>query len=165
MSSLHDMLQTVDSLHIHPKNKLLLYHRYILSKLSWHLIVVDLSKTWICEHLDNVVTKYIRQWLDLYISATLSAIILSYNNFGLSLQLPSVKFIQCQTLLRSALKSSQDDAITKLWKNTNCGANIQHDTCKNTKHVQKLSVLITLKSSNQSCHLKASSYHSFLRNP
>ena len=62
LSSLHDMLQTVDSLHIHPKNKLLLYHRYILSKLSWHLTVADLSKTWICEHLDNVVTKYIRQW-------------------------------------------------------------------------------------------------------
>jgi len=37
LSSLHDMLQTDDSLHIHPKNKLLLYHRYIISKLSWHL--------------------------------------------------------------------------------------------------------------------------------
>ena len=60
LSSLHDMLQIVGSLHIHPKNKLLLYHRYILSTLSWHLTVADLSKTWICEHLDNVVTKYIR---------------------------------------------------------------------------------------------------------
>ena len=137
LSSLHDMLQTVDSLHIHPKNKLLLYHRYILSKLSWHLTVADLSKTWICEHLDNVVTKYIRQWLDLPISATLSAIILSHKNFGLSLQLPSVKFIQCQTVLRSALKSSQDDTITRLWKNTNCGPNIQYDTYKNAKHVLK----------------------------
>ena len=137
LSSLHDMLQTVDSLHIHPKNKLLLYHRYILSKLSWHLTVADLSKTWICEHLDNVVTKYIRQWLDLPISATLSAIILSHKNFGLSLQLPYVNFIQCQTVLRSALKSSQDDTITRLWKNTNCGTNIQYDTNKNAKLVLK----------------------------
>ena len=137
LSSLHDMLQTVNSLHIHPKNKLLLYHRYILSKLSWHLAVADLSKTWICEHLDNVVTKYIRQWLDLAISATLSTIVLSHNNFGLSFQLPSARFIQCQTVLRSALKSSQDDAITKLWKSTNCGTNIQYDTYKNTKHVLK----------------------------
>ena len=137
LSSLYDMLQTVDSLHIHPKKKLLLYHRYILSKLSWHLTVADLSKTWICEHLDNVVTKYIRQWLDLPISATLSAITLSHKNFGLSLQLPSVKFIQCQTVLRSALKSSQDDTITRLWKNTNCGTNIQYDTYKNAKHVLK----------------------------
>ena len=116
---------------------MLLYHRYILSKLSWHLTVADLSKTWICEHLDNVVTKYIRQWLELPISAALSAIILSHN-FGLSFQLPSVKFIQCQTVLRSALKSSEDDAITKVWKNTNCGTNIQYDTYKNTKHVLKI---------------------------
>ena len=116
LTSLHDMLQTVDSLHIHPKNKLLLYHRYIPSKLSWHLTVADLSKTWICEHLDNVVTKYIRQWLEFPISATLSAIMLSHNSFGFSFQLPSVTFIQCQTVLRSALKSSEDAAITKLWK-------------------------------------------------
>ena len=116
---------------------MLLYHRYILSKLSWHLTVADLSKTWICEHLDNVVTKHIRQCLDLPISATLSAIILSHKNSGLSLPLPSVKFIQCQTVLRSTLKSSQDDTITKLWKNTNCGINFQCDTYKNTKHVLK----------------------------
>ena len=138
LSSLHEMLQTVDSLHIHPKNKLLPYHLYISSKLSWHLTVADLSKTWVCEHLDNVVTKYIHQWLELPISATLSAIILSHNTFGLSFQLPSVKFIQCQTVLRSALKSSEDDAITKLWKSTNFGTNIQYDIYKNTKHVLKI---------------------------
>ena len=89
-SSLHDMLQTVDSLHIHSKNKLLLYHRYILSKLSWHLAVADLSKTWICELLDNIVTKYIRQWLELPISATLSAIILS-PNCGTNIQYDTYK--------------------------------------------------------------------------
>ena len=83
LSSLHDVLKTVDTLHIHPKNKLLLYHRYILSILSWYLTVTDLSKTWICEHLDNVITIYVRQWLDLLISATVSTIILSCNNFGL----------------------------------------------------------------------------------
>ena len=137
LSSLHDMLQTVDYLHIHPKNKWLLYHRYILSKLSWHLTVAGLSKTWVCEYFNNVVTTYIRPWFDLPISATQSAINLSHNNCGLSYQLPSVKFMQCQTVLRSALKSSQDDAITKLWKNTNCGTNIQCDTYKNIKHVLK----------------------------
>ena len=138
LSSLHDMLQAVDSLHIHPKNKLLLYHRYIISKLSWHRTVADLSKTWICEPLGNVVTKNIREKLELPISATLSAIILSHNNFGLSFPLPFVKFIQCQTVVRSALKSSEDDAITKLWKSTNYGTDIQYDTYKNTKHVLKI---------------------------
>jgi len=35
-SSLPDMLTRIDALPVLPKNKLLLYQRYILSKLSWH---------------------------------------------------------------------------------------------------------------------------------
>jgi len=41
-------------LNIHPRNKLLLYYRYVLSKISWHLTVAGLGKTWISENLDNV---------------------------------------------------------------------------------------------------------------
>ena len=124
LSSLQNMLKTVDSLHIHPKNKLLIYNRYILSKLSWHFTVADISKTWICEHLDNIVTKCVRQWLDLPISANVSSIILSHKNSALALQLPSLKFQQCQTALRSSLKQSRDKAANRLWKSTNCGTNI-----------------------------------------
>ena len=136
-SSLQTMLKTIDSLNIHPRNRLLLYDRYVLSKLSWHLTVTDLGKTWICENLDNIVTKYVRQWLDLAISATLSSIIPSRNYFGQAFQLPSIKFLQCQTTLRSSLKSSCDETITKLWRNTNSGANIQYDIYSNTKQVLK----------------------------
>ena len=121
------MLKTVDSLHVHPKDKLLLYHCYVLSKLSWHFTVTDLGKTWISETLDNIVSKYIRQWLEFPISATLSSIVLSSTKFGLAFQLPSVKFQQCQTVLRSALKSSKDEAIVR---DTNCGTNIQYDIYK-----------------------------------
>ena len=98
-SSLVDMLTNIDSLSILPKNKLLLYQRYLLSKLSWHLTVANLAKTWVTENLDSITIRFIRQWLDLPISATLSGIILPCNQFGLNLQLPSVKFIQCQTVL------------------------------------------------------------------
>ena len=110
----------------------------MLSKLSWHFTVTDLGKTWISENLDNIVSKYIRQWLELPMSATLSSIVLSSTNFGLAFQLPSVKFQQCQTVLRSSLKSSKDEAIVRVWKNTNCGANIQYNIYKNTKQVLKL---------------------------
>ena len=91
-SSFQTILKTVDSLYIHPKNKLLLYHRYVLSKISWHFTVTDLGKTWMSENLDNIVSRYIRQWLDIPISATLSSIILSSNKLVLAFQLPSVKF-------------------------------------------------------------------------
>ena len=126
------MLKIVGSLHIHPKNKLLLCDRFVLSKLSWHFTVADISKTWICEHLDNIVTKCVRQWLDLPISATISSITLSHKGFGLALQLPSLKFQQCQTALRSSLKQSRDKTVNRLWKSTNCGTNIQCDVYKNT---------------------------------
>ena len=129
------MLKTVDSLHIHPKNKLLLHDRYIFSKLSWHFTVADISKTWICEHLDNIVTKCVRQWLDLPISATISSIILSHKNFGLALQLPSFQFQQCQTALRSSLKQLRDKTVNRLWKSTNCGTNIQYDVYKNIRQI------------------------------
>ena len=127
------MLKQINSFHIHPKNKLLLYNRYVLSKLSWHLTVAVLSKTWICQHLDNLVSKYVRQWLELPFSATLSTIVLSTTNFGP----PSVKFQQCQTILRSSLRSSKDDAIKNFWKVTNSGNNIQYDTYQNTIQVLK----------------------------
>ena len=78
-----------------------------------------------------------RQWLELPISATLSTIVLSTANFGLSFQLISVKSQQCQTILRSFLRSSKDDAIEHFWKVTNCGNNIQYDTYQNTKQVLK----------------------------
>ena len=137
LSNLLVMLKNKDSLTSHPRNKLLLYDRHVLSKISWHLTAADLGKTWISEHLDNIVTKYVRQWLDLPISATISSIIPSHKNFGQAIQLPSIKFQQFQTTLRSSLKSSCDETLTKVWKNTNFGPNIQYDVYKNTKKVLK----------------------------
>ena len=105
--------------------------------VSWHFTVADLSKTWVTENLDNFVSNYIRQLLDLPISATLSSIILSKNQFDLSLILPSVKFAQCQTVFRNSLRSSPNDEIKSLWKNTSNGMNIQYDVYKNTKDILK----------------------------
>ena len=136
-SSLLDMLKLIDSLRILPKNRLLLYQRYVLSKLSWHLTVANLSKTWVIENLNNVVVRFVRKWLDLPISATLSGISLPRNQFGLNLLLPSVKFLQCQTVLRTALKSSSNDEIKSLWRSSSFGMNIQYDTHRNTKQVLK----------------------------
>ena len=41
---LGSLMSDIDMLPIHPKNKLLLYQRNVLSKLSSHLTVADLSK-------------------------------------------------------------------------------------------------------------------------
>ena len=116
LSLFTSLLKEIDGLPLHSKNKLLLYHRYVLSKVSWHFTVADLSKTWAIENTDNPISKYIQLWLDLLISTTLASVVLSKNQFGLSLQLPSVKFTQCQTISRNALKSSPNTNIQTLWK-------------------------------------------------
>ncbi|CAB4000712.1 Hypothetical predicted protein [Paramuricea clavata] len=105
-SLVEELMADIDSKPLQPKNKILLYSRYVLSKLSWHFTVTGLSKTWVIENIDSNVNSYIRKWLDIPISGTLSTVFLTRNKFGLNICPPSIKFIQCQTVLRKALKIS-----------------------------------------------------------
>ncbi|CAB4024715.1 Hypothetical predicted protein [Paramuricea clavata] len=122
---------------LHPKNKILLYNRYVLSKLSWHLTITSISKTWISKNLDSLFTQYVRKWLEVPISGTLSNIYLTSNKFGLNIIPPSTKFLQCQVTIRNALKSSSNESIIHLWKSTTNHTNIQYDQYSSTKEVIK----------------------------
>ena len=130
-------MKGIDDLPFHPKNKLLVYHRYVLSKVSWHFTVADLPKTWVTENLDNLVSRYIRSWLELSVSATVTSFFLTKNQSGLNLQMPSVKFTPCQTVSRNILRSSPSLNVQALWKNTSNGANVQYEIYRNTKQVLK----------------------------
>ena len=87
--------------------------------------------------LDGIASKYIRKWLELPVSATLSNVLLPQSKFGLNIILPSTKFIQCQTVSRSALKYSPNVHINNLWAVTSTNKNIQYDIYKDTKDVLK----------------------------
>ena len=137
LETINNLLCTIDKIPCHPKNKLLLYHRYVLSKMSWHLTIADLSKTWVIENLDNKVADYVHRWFELPISATLSNLIISKSNYGLSCILPSTKFIQCQTIIQNALKSSPNSDIKALWQDSNTFTNIQYDQYRNAKQALK----------------------------
>ena len=80
---------------------------------------------------------YIRKWLEVPISGSLSNTYLTSNKFGLNIIPPSTKFIQCQTTIRSALKSSPNESITHLWKSTCNHTNTQYDQYTSTKEVIK----------------------------
>ena len=67
----------------------------------------------------------------------MSGIIHSKTQFESSLQLPSKKFLQCQTVQRNILKSSPNNNIRSLWTNTCEGSNTQYDLYRNTKEVLK----------------------------
>ena len=133
----NELMTDIDSKPLHPRNKLLVYSRYVLSKLSWHFTIATLSKTWVIENIDPVVNQYIRKWLEIPISGTLSTVFITCNTFGQSIYPPSVKFIQCQTVLRKALKLSPNQSINELWKSTNTHTNIQYDFYSSTKEVLK----------------------------
>ena len=137
VSLLTDLMKEIDLKPLHPKNKILLYSRYVLSKLSWHLTIANIQKTWISENLDSVFKQYIRKWLEVPISGTLSNIYLTSNKFGLNIIPPSTKFAQCQTIIRSALKSSPNESITHLWKSSSNHTNTHYDQYRSTKEVLK----------------------------
>jgi hypothetical protein len=62
-----------------------------------------------------IASKYIRKWLELPVSATLSNVFIPpQSKFGLKIILPSAKFIQHQTVSRSALKYSPNVYIHNL---------------------------------------------------
>ena len=130
-------MKEIDLKPLHPKNKILLYSRYVLSKLSWHLTVASIQKTWISANLDSVFKQYIRKWLELPISGTLSHVYLTRNKFGLNIIPPSTKFVQCQTTIRNVLKSSPNESITHLWQSSCNHTNTQYDQFKSTKEVIK----------------------------
>ncbi|CAB4017464.1 Hypothetical predicted protein [Paramuricea clavata] len=113
------------------------FDRYVLSKLSRNFTAATISKTWVIENVDSLVNKYIRQWLEVPISGKLSNVFLTRNKFYLNILTASVKFIQCQTVLRNALKTSPNDSINELWESTNNRTNIQYDSYNSTKEVLK----------------------------
>ncbi|CAB4035072.1 Hypothetical predicted protein, partial [Paramuricea clavata] len=97
----------------------------------------DNHKTELTTFVNDVVNQHIRKWLEIPISGTLSTVFLTRNKFGQSIYPPSVKFIQCQTVLRKALKLSPNQSINELWKSTNTHTNIQYDFYNSTKEVIK----------------------------
>ena len=129
------LMRKIDEIPCHPKNKLMLFHRFVLYKISWHSTIADPGKTWIAGNIDNLVSKYIRQWLEPPIRTTLSTLVLSKSKYGISLVLPSTKFAQCQVAMRNALKSSPNTDANALWFLIGSGCNIQFDQYRNTKQV------------------------------
>ena len=83
-----------------------------------------------------MAAQYARQWWrELPISSILSTLILQNLKCENNLILPSTKFIQCQTVIRNALKSSPNPDVNLLWAATSNGTCIQYDQYTNTKQV------------------------------
>ena len=99
--------------------------------LNKYIIIV------IIQNLDNIVTSYVREWLELPISATISSLILNKSRYCICLVIPSAKFIECQTVIWNALKSYPNFDIKAVWAEISYGTNLQYDHFQNAKQVLK----------------------------
>ena len=132
-----EFMEKIDSLDVHPKNKLLIYQRYVLGKISWHLTVTKISITWIKENLDNTIHNYIRSWLELPVSGTLKIASLSKARYGLNIIDVSTRFTQCQHTFRSKIKESTNSNIRKLHEVTKKGTTLPADSYTSTRDAIK----------------------------
>ena len=133
----NEILQDIDKLPLHPRQKIELYKPYLLSQISWDLTVANIGLTWVKNNLDNVVLLCLRRWLEIPINGTLDICLLSRTRFGLDLILPSTKLIQCQSVIRQRLKNSPNADIRAIYEDTSKGTNVQYDTFQSTCNVIK----------------------------
>ena len=94
MQLTNNILMKIDSLLLHPRNKILLYLRYSHDKLSWDLR--DIDKTWILNNTDNICRQFLRRQLEIPPSGTLDLILLSREKLGLEVSDVNTKLQQCQ---------------------------------------------------------------------
>ena len=81
IETITDQIEIIDKLPLHPKNKLKLYQQWTLSKVSWHQTVTKISNTWTKNNIDNIVSQYIRLWLEIPVIDTLNIVTQSKRKF------------------------------------------------------------------------------------
>ena len=138
LSDTKDMMKEIDDLPLHPKNNRLIYQHYVLSKLTWNLIIADLDITRVKQSLDSIVNQYVRSWLEILIAGTLDIIQLSKMKFGICYVMVSTRLTQCQSVIRNNLQKSSNNGEVKIYYDTNCNTNLQYDQFKYTKEVYSI---------------------------
>ena len=118
IETITDKIEIIGKLPLHPKNKLKFYQQWTLSKVSWHLTVTKISNTWMKNNIDNIVSLYIRLWLEIPVNGTLNIVTQSKRKFGLGMILPSTRHTQCQVTFRNKLRKSGNHNIREIHKST-----------------------------------------------
>ena len=90
-------------------------------------------------NVDNIVSRYIRLWLEIPVNDTLNNVTQSKRKFELGVTLPSTRHTQCQVTFRNKLRKSSNYNICEIHKATR-NINIQYDlfnsTCEALKHIR-----------------------------
>ena len=83
--------------------------------------------------------NYLRRWLEILASGTLSIVLLTNSQFGLNIVDISTKFKQCQVVMRQCLKKSCNNDINHFVQ-ISSDKSKQYDTVNSTKNVVQKSI-------------------------
>ena len=131
------ILEKTDRLPLHSKFKLELYMKYLLPKISWHLTIADIDRTWIKQTLDTMCHNKFRTWLEIPPNGTLDIFLLGKFKFGFDIIDVSTKFTECQVILRNKLKDSSCLDTQNLFYASSSDCNVQYDGFSTAKQVAK----------------------------
>ena len=106
--------------------------------------MADIDQTGIINNLDTLAHNYLRRWLEIPASGTLSVVMLARSQFGLDIIDISTKFKQCQVVMRQCLKNSCNQDINHLAQ-VSSGKSKQYDNLNITKSVVKSIRNVTTK--------------------
>ena len=137
VSNTKEFLEKISSLPLHPRNKLLLYNNYVLSKLACHLTIADLGLTSVEHNLDTLLVYFVRSWLAIPVRATTDIALLSKDKFGLNIITFSTKFLQSQTSIPKCLQNSKNHDIREIHQLTSYESNIQIDQFSSARQAIK----------------------------
>lgn len=109
-----DMLQTVDECGLNGIQKCWVYNNPLTNRLNWELIIYNLPLSFVRE-LDAICTRYLKKWLGLTKSITVSALYRKRDLFGLSLKRLSDVFKTLQVSKGYAMKTSDDAKVREVF--------------------------------------------------
>ena len=92
------ILEDIDRLPLHPKHKIELYSKFLMSKISWDLTISDINITWVKQTLDSVSSSFVRKWLEIPINGTLDKVTLSKEKFCLNIIKILLCYVHCQMI-------------------------------------------------------------------
>ena len=128
-----------------------------------------LTETWVKEVIDNKCHNAFRQWLEIPADCTVDIIMLSKSKFGLNIVDVSMKFTQCQTIIRKKLSNAENEDTQLIYQLIREKSNINYDHFITSKNVikdlrERKQEHITRDLTTQSLVVKALCQESFAEN-
>ena len=92
-----------------------IFSQYIQAQILFELKIYDLTPTWVEQTLDSICSKFIRDWLELSISACLNEVLILPKNQG-GFGMNSFKMLadKMRLIKRHALINSPDDDLRSI---------------------------------------------------